>query len=115
MKKIKVHNGCGGPRRQQYLYRCVTCSESSGKDIFLHKSKKADGSTSKIFDIGQFAGTTCEGIYHSHEAKGLWNIAGGNRRVSIKRGHPIYKKMKELVWADEPVGEDLDSSDSDSE
>jgi len=35
-------------------------------------------------------------------------------RVSIKHGRPIYKRLTDL-WANEPVGEDSDSSISDSE
>ena len=110
-KNIKVQNGCGS-RRQKYLYRCVTCSESYGKDIFLHKSKKAWGSTSKIFDIEPFAKMTCEEIYHSDQAKDLWDSAG--IRVSIKTGHLIYTTLTDL-WANELVGKDSDSADSDSE
>ena len=92
----KKGSGC---RDKTSLLECQTCKDTTGQQVYLHLFLRPE-SNNRIFHIEQFKGKSCFEIYHSEEARGLWNVRGKGTRVC--RSHPVYIEL-ESFWKSKPL------------
>ena len=99
-RKLKVPDGAG-LRIRQYLWKCVTCCNSIGKNVFVHKVMRPVENCRKIFSLDCFKNMNCEAIFHSTQANCMW------KKGVVQTSHTIYKQLVNL-WDQEPVHEKSD-------
>lgn len=102
---------CTSSRSQTHM----VCCENDSCFLTAHNVRPKDTSR-QIFGIPEFDKLSCFEIAHSPQMQGFFTkLSSDTQRYSIKRGHPVYKRLRSVYDAMEAEICQVDEENSDME